>query len=352
MKNIHKGFVSVTFIIIITGVFILTGISEIGIKYYQGYSIEKINVKQREQEQLYKLESEIKNLKNLNEEKDQQIKKIEKNQVDIESKQKELSHKPYIPISVTQNYSTSEVVNRNKKYIVYVLCNTSNNTFVSGSGIIIGKDGSDILILTNHHVIEDAYTSNKTFPPCIIEDSFGGFYYVQSIYYPGLISQEEMKLKDFALLKIFKPVEVSQNFIYDPETETFSKNTNPSPPEQNLKLLSLNTFPEICTINSLSTGSNIVVMGYPSVGGSNFLGEQIPRFTITEGVISSEVTNLDHYFTSSAKIEHGNSGGGAFLNVTGCLAGMPTFVTIGSIESLGRLINLPKLKADYLSKII
>jgi len=30
---------------------------------------------------------------------------------------------------------------------------------------------------------------------------------------------------------------------------------------------------------------------------------------------------------------------------------MPTYVQVGAIESLGRLINLPKLKETYLSKI-
>ena len=67
----------------------------------------------------------------------------------------------------------------------------------------------------------------------------------------------------------------------------------------------------------------------------------VPNFRLiaTEGIISNTVSSFDNYFVSSAKIEQGNSGGGAFLKSGNCLAGMPTYVQVGAIESLGRLME-------------
>ena len=56
---------------------------------------------------------------------------------------------------------------------------------------------------------------------------------------------------------------------------------------------------------------------------------------MTEGIISGfdEV-----FYTTSAKIEKGNSGGAAVSAERDCFLGMPTLVFAGKIESIARIL--------------
>jgi len=99
--------------------------------------------------------------------------------------------------------------------------------------------------------------------------------------------------------------------------------------------------PKICNAKEVKIGDEIIVLGYPKIGGTGL--------TITEGIISGFDT--DYYIVTSAKIEEGNFGGGAFLKSTGCLVGMHTFARLGKIESFARLINIPYLQENYLLKL-
>jgi len=83
-------------------------------------------------------------------------------------------------------------------------------------------------------------------------------------------------------------------------------------------------------------GENIVILGYPGIGATNDI-------TTTEGIISGY--DGDYYITS-AKIEHGNSGGIAVSVQNNCALGIPTFVEVGSVESLGRILDMRKV-FDY-----
>ena len=255
------------------------------------------------------------------------------------------NYKPLIP--PLKIYKTSEIVGQNKKYIVYVLCQMSEG-IVTGSGIVIGRVNNSIVVLTNNHITKYAKTPPAGVPPCLVDAGENGIYYAQPIYYPSVASQEEMVLVAFSFLKVTEPISSGNKIIYDPETGQFSEG-GPSAPRT--KLLSFNAFPEICPLDRLEIGEAIVVIGYPAIGGSEFLGIPKTQLTATEGIISGGVSSFDTYFVSSAKIEQGNSGGGAFLNSSGCLAGMPTFARVGVIESLGRLINLANLKEKYLKYI-
>ena len=59
------------------------------------------------------------------------------------------------------------------------------------------------------------------------------------------------------------------------------------------------------------------------------------------GIISSweDVGKVGYYITS-AKIEHGNSGGIAVIENYYCMVGIPSAVVVGSSESLGRILIL------------
>jgi len=85
---------------------------------------------------------------------------------------------------------------------------------------------------------------------------------------------------------------------------------------------------DICTETPF-IGEEIIILGYPAIGSS-------VGITATEGIISGY--DGDYYITS-AKVEHGNSGGAAILVSENCYLGIPTFAQIGSIESLSRILK-------------
>ena len=77
-------------------------------------------------------------------------------------------------------------------------------------------------------------------------------------------------------------------------------------------------------------GDKIVILGYPVIGARN-------NITATEGIISGFEGD---YFITSAKVDRGNSGGAAILQKENCFLGIPTFVALGEVESLARILNI------------
>ncbi len=76
-------------------------------------------------------------------------------------------------------------------------------------------------------------------------------------------------------------------------------------------------------------GDSVVILGYPYTGSTN-------NITATEGIISGYD---DWSYVTSAKIEHGNSGGAAILVKDNCYLGIPSSVAAGELESLGRILD-------------
>lgn len=92
-------------------------------------------------------------------------------------------------------------------------------------------------------------------------------------------------------------------------------------------------------------GDPILILGYPSYGsgaGTSINSTNDIEITATEGIISGKDSG---YYTTSAKIEHGNSGGLAIDKNKDCYLGIPTAAFTGAIESLGRI-----LPASYIFK--
>lgn len=85
----------------------------------------------------------------------------------------------------------------------------------------------------------------------------------------------------------------------------------------------------ICSVDP-EIGDTVVVLGYPGIGAKESI-------TATEGIISGfdEV-----HYTTSAKIERGNSGGAAIHVEKNCFLGLPTLVVAGRIESLARILPI------------
>lgn len=90
----------------------------------------------------------------------------------------------------------------------------------------------------------------------------------------------------------------------------------------------------ICSL--VSVGEEVVILGYPGIGSKNDI-------TATDGIISG--FDGDYYITS-AKIEQGNSGGAAILirGADTCYLGIPTFVNVGKIEALARILSAKVLQ--------
>jgi len=250
-----------------------------------------------------------------------------------------------------KKYTVSELIEENGKYIVFVYCGAKDGD-VFASGVVIGRDKNEnLIVLTNYHVIENLKTTSSSVPSCGVrvqgaEGAEGNeYYYGQPTFFPEEISKKDMELIDFAFLTIKAEPRIKLTQIAEDGTKT----------EADLPstFLVLDTFPIICSSDQLKIGEDLVVLGFPDVSGIGIPGiESTAKFTATEGIISEKINNSDYYFNTSAKIEYGNSGGGAFLKSSGCLAGLPTFVRAGELESLGRILNTNKLKGEFLNKVI
>lgn len=338
MKN-QRGFIQIPLLIaIIAGVLVLEGIGYFRVKQYQNSQSEKqVQEIATEDSQAVSVDesSEIEKLK-------KEVEELKKSQAKRENAQPPVTE-------VKKSFSTAEIVASNKKFVVNVMCQTGNGN-VYGSGIVIGKSQGNLIVITNFHITEYAKVPPAGVPPCVIGvPSLPEYYYGQPIFYPSIASENLMKAIDFSFIEVKEhiPFEIT---YYDEGTGKLVE-TTPATPKTTFLLT--NTFPKICSKNLLGAGEEIVILGYPTIGEDlGLLGlEGSSKLITTEGIISSDIRSFDNYFVSSAKIEQGNSGGGAFLKSGNCLSGMPTYVLVGEIESLGRLINMPKLKTDYLSKI-
>jgi len=244
--------------------------------------------------------------------------------------------------------TTNELIKENQKNMVMILCNTSND-YVQASGVIIGRDKmNNLIVLTNYHVIENYIMGTSGQPPCVIRsdtDEWSEYYYGQPTFYLNEISRTDMELSDFAFIMIKSEPRI--------KTEQVAKDGTKTEVETTKNLLTLNVFPKICSADQLKIGEDLIVLGYPDISGISLpnMGSTA-KFTATEGIISSENSTSGYYFNTSAKIDYGSSGGGAFLKTSGCLAGLPTFVRTGEIESLGRVLKAYKLQEEFLYKVI
>ncbi len=84
---------------------------------------------------------------------------------------------------------------------------------------------------------------------------------------------------------------------------------------------------------ALKKGEQVLILGYPAIGSKNDI-------TITEGIISGYE---DGYYVTDAKIAKGNSGGAAISVKDDCYLGIPTFVMKGSLETMGRVLDINEM---------
>jgi serine protease Do len=174
---------------------------------------------------------------------------------------------------------------------------------LGGSGVII--DSINGYVLTNAHVVGN--NPNSTCSVVIQEDEKNPD--KQTDFFATVLAVGDPS--DFAILKITQ-LYINHEFSPIPDGYVF--------PEKSRG----------CTDQEVKLGDKLVVAGFPAVGGFTI--------TLTEGIVSG----FDgEYIKTSAKIEHGNSGGAAF-RYSGCFIGIPTSSVVGEIESLGRILRWQK----------
>ena len=91
-------------------------------------------------------------------------------------------------------------------------------------------------------------------------------------------------------------------------------------------------------VSRATVGEKIVILGYPSIGSKTDI-------TVTEGIVSGyDEKDGDAFYITSAKIDKGHSGGAAVSIEKDCYLGMPVFVRLGEVESLGRILDFSVIK--------
>ena len=242
--------------------------------------------------------------KNLNE----KVKQVEIKSFAVESTRKtqeESSQKKILSleekISKVKSYDATTIISHWRPLIANVECQFKYSDTgrlyqtSSGSGIAIKFDNLPSAILTNKHILTDnnGYGANS----CSVK----------------LLDSAE-KIISSDTKNLVKNYDLGYIYI-----------NNPSDYFKNLT----SVFPSLCH-QKPSLGDDIVALGYPSIGSTSGL-------TATEGIISGFDGN---YFITSAKVEQGNSGGAVILLKDNCLLGIPTFVTLGKVESLARILDI------------
>jgi len=183
--------------------------------------------------------------------------------------------------------------------VAFVVCKWNYYGIYSGSATLASLQGIGIAAMTNKHVINvQGYIPNA----CVISTAMG----------------------DFAI-DWTQNVSTYQNPYYWGDYEDYGYLRIDNANQELRNLTSVNV--KLCTTANI--GDKLVVLGYPGIGSSDTI-------TATEGIISGIEQN---YYVTSAKIEHGNSGGAAILLKDDCYLGIPSYGEVGSAETLGRILK-------------
>ena len=202
----------------------------------------------------------------------------------------------------------AQIVSKWSPNVALILCNYSDGTADFGSGFLYDDPTSGILVYTNKHVFTEESTGyNAT--SCSLE-------------IPG--DANNFTITNTSSVNNNYPFQIGSNgddwgFIEVGNTpDSYLNNTAVS--SKNLT---------ICQQKE-QTGDNIIILGYPDYAG------QFTSPTATEGIISGYASP---YYTTSAQIESGNSGGVAIDPDRDCYVGIPSAVKIGNYANLGRILN-------------
>lgn len=298
MKN-QKGFIQIPILVaIIAGILILGGTGYLGVKGYKSYQkdkYEKEKIAQEDKKATAEREQKLQDLI------DAQNSELSKQNTEIQK----IKNKPSVIINNTPATATkgneneiSDAVKEWGQRVVYIECAPFYVDYVqTGSAFLLGAGGAvGITAVTNKHVVSD----EQGYGPksCTITLPNIKSYTIYNV--PGDIRMNASDNEDFASIKL-------------PSDDILNRITSPI----------------ITQCHYAELGDKLIILGYPGIGSKTGL-------TVTEGIISG--FDGDYYVTS-AKIDHGNSGGAAILLKDNCYLGMPSAAVVGTIESLGRILK-------------
>lgn len=229
-------------------------------------------------------------------------------------------------------YGASAIADREIQSTVQIVSfNAKRDIFQSGSGTVIDTYGD---ILTNYHVLGDAI-KNKDWSLAVCVTSDAKKIPDCDLLKAGLVGYSQPL--DLALLRI-----------------TQVKNENGKYVDLKEFLRERKVFLEHVKINRFATEDEglvlsepIMILGYPDAGGSSI--------TVTRGIVSGfeqlrfEDVNLPWLVKTDAKVNPGNSGGGAYNSKDEYL-GVPKAVA-GGDGNIGYIVSIPVINY-FLDKIV
>ena len=333
MKN-RKGFIQIPLLIaIIAGVLVLGGGGYIGLKQYQRYQTEKIR-KEKSSEANKQIEEQQQKLQELI---NSQSKELEKQKTEIEA----LKKKPSVIVNSSDKSNTlsrADIIVQWTPTVAYIVCKfsiTNPKTITNlrnygidtdpvvlvGSGFvrqITTKHSSVpvIAIITNRHVLS---AHNGFSGPSSCEATLPGNYkytFGEDDYYFQTENGESGDIEFINGQPYVIPI-TDAGWLWVRNPDSYIK-------ELATKSKLCESLPRI--------GDDVIILGYPGIGSESGI-------TATEGIVSGIE---DKYFITSAKVEHGNSGGVALFKDKNCYFGIPTFARTGTVESLARILNYKK----------
>jgi hypothetical protein len=234
-----------------------------------------------------------------------QLDEIKEQQANQESDSKEEPEQTVVAAPATVNTPAS-IIKRWSPRVGAIVCNfryTDGSVYYAQSGTVslitssIDAQNTRYSALTNRHVIE--YGANGATDCSVL---FPGSSTIYTITDPGSVAYAGGGVDAVALV------------ISNPDTY--------------LRNLPIGNKSNACQTTP-DLGEEIIVLGYPGIGSNRTI-------TATEGIISGIE---DSHYVTSAKIEHGNSGGLAILVKDNCVLGVPTFAQTGTVESLARILK-------------
>jgi S1-C subfamily serine protease len=268
----------------------------------------------------------------------------------LKSSQAETTQKPRTNPSAAKANSLADIVAQWHKSTAYVECYwiNSNTRLVyftqSGSGLLFMK-GTDLpTIVTNKHVVSNSQYGTASECDAAFPDDKYAFNTINNVYrsaytdytvptnplsIPAIPTNGQIRLNDTKDVAFLSGFEMNDGDLVPPTISLENRAVR-------------GKFP--CA-SEPNIGDPLVILGYPSYGsGAGTITSVLSHLeiTATEGIISGKDSG---YYTTSAKIEHGNSGGLAVDKTNNCYLGIPTASFTGEIESLGRI-----LPASYIFK--
>ncbi len=202
--------------------------------------------------------------------------------------------------------------------IVKLTCSAGQDAYSQGSGTLFynAEDGT-YTVFTNYHVVAP---DDKSMPFCVVT------IYPNSPLLTGALAY----MSDTGSFKYFGSLDMIAFNIIPIGKLMGLEMSDQSFPDSLSYLYSFaidGKSMKLCGVPRI--GEKVFILGYPAIGGDSL--------TVTDGIIAG-IENTDvKYYKTSAKIEHGNSGGAAILE-RGCLLGIPTLSILGEIESLAYIL--------------